>query len=80
MTNANPITDTPSITKQDVFRPEMARVVSMEDVNYAKSALFAALLKRDLHFSSVEEDDKFHDSLSLFLEESFNWPDYNNFN
>ena len=80
MTDINPSTTTPSITKQPVFRPEMTQVVSMEDVSIAMGAFYSALYKRDIHFASVEEDNKFYDSLSLFLEESFNWPDYNNFN
>lgn len=73
-------TNTPSITKQPVFHPEMTRVVSMEDLNAAKAAFYDALQARGLDFVSIEEDDKFHDSLSLFLEESFHWPDYNSFN
>jgi hypothetical protein len=73
-------TDSPSITKQAVFRPKMTRDVTMEDIIAAQSAFFAELEKRNLNFESVEEDDKFYESLRLFLEESFNWPDYNSYN
>ncbi len=52
----------------------------MEDIIAAQSAFFAELEKRNLNFESVEEDDKFYESLRLFLEESFNWPDYNSYN
>lgn len=52
----------------------------MEDLNAAKAAFYDALQARGLDFVSIEEDDKFHDSLSLFLEETFHWPDYNSFN
>lgn len=73
-------TDSPSITKQPVFRPEMTRDVTMEDIIAAQGAFYTELEKRGLHFASVENDDKFFESHRLFLEESFNWPDYNSYN
>lgn len=73
-------TDTPSITKQPVFRPKMSRDVTMEDIIAAQCAFYDVLEKRNLNFESVEEDDKFFESHRLFLEESFNWPDYNSYN
>ena len=74
------MTEIPSITKQPVFRPRMSRDVTMEDIIAAQCAFFEALEKRNLNFESVEEDDKFYESLRLFLEESFNWPDHNSYN
>lgn len=71
---------TPSITAQPVFRPEMTKVISMEDLRAAKLAFYNALQDRQIYFATVEEDNKFHDSFSLFLEESFNWPDYHSYN
>jgi len=52
----------------------------MEDIIAAQSAFYDVLEKRGLCFASVENDDKFFESHRLFLEESFNWPDYNSYN
>lgn len=52
----------------------------MEDIIAAQGAFYTELEKRGLHFASVENDDKFFESHRLFLEESFNWPDYNSYN
>lgn len=52
----------------------------MEDVKRMSLALINKM-DSDLKISmSIEDEDKFYDSLSLFLEESFNWPDYKNHN
>lgn len=67
---------TPSITNQPVFRPVTNREVYMEDLMTAKVAFMDALESRGLKCVSLEEEDKFYDSLGLFLEESFGWPVY----
>lgn len=71
---------TPSITNQPVFKPKTNRQVTMEDLRSATVAFYDALEKRGIMFENIEDDDKFHDSFYLFLEESFNWPDYTNHN
>jgi len=70
------MSDLPSITKQQVFRPKLNREVYMEDLIPAKVDFMDALEARGVKFASNEEEDKFYDSLTLFLEESFGWPDY----
>lgn len=52
----------------------------MEDIMTAKVAFMDALESRGIKCVSLEEEDKFYDSLGLFLEESFNWPVYANYN
>lgn len=69
------MSNTPSITKRPVFRPKTNKVVYMEDIGAAKVALIDALAKRGIEMTP-EEENLFWDSLGLFLEESFNWPDY----
>lgn len=71
---------TPSITVQPVFRPKMTREVHMEDLRAAYVAFIDRLEERGVHFASLEDDNGFHDSMWLFLEESFNWPDYTSHN
>jgi hypothetical protein len=70
----------PSITKQPVFRPELTKPISMEDLRAAQLAFYNALQDRQIYFATVEDDNKFYESMSLFLEESFNWPDYHSYN
>lgn len=74
------MSDTPSITKQPVFRPRTNREVSMEDLTHAKVAFMDALEERGVKCVSNEEEDKFYDSLGLFLEESFGWPEWRSHN
>ncbi len=71
---AHPIT--PSITHQPVIKPKVSREVSMEMLRSAYVAFMNDLDPRDDLFASVEESNAFHDSMWLFLEESFGWPDY----
>ena len=66
----------PSIRNQPVFKPHMNKEVFMENVSSWYLALYDALEKDGFTFASVKEDDAFHDSIMLFLEETFNWPDY----
>ncbi len=70
------MSETPSITKQPLFRPKTNRDAYMEDLMHAKVAFMDALDQRGLKCVSNAEEDRFYDSLSLFLEESFGWPDY----
>lgn len=58
----------------------MSRVISMEMLRSAYVAFMESLDPKDDLFVSVSESDGFHDSMWLFLEESFNWPDYHGFN
>jgi len=72
---------TPSVTDRPLFKPKMVgREVIMEDIIAAHIAFYEVLEKRGIKFASVEEDDRFNQSMRLFLEESFNWPDYGNYN
>ena len=66
----------PSITKQPLFRPKLKHDVSMEQLCSAYVAFIRDLEQHGEVFSSLEDDNGFHDSMWLFLEESFNWPDY----
>lgn len=68
--------NTPSITTQPVFRPKTSREVHMEDISAAQVALFDKLDQRGIKFATLDDENRFWDSLSLFLEESFGWPDY----
>lgn len=72
--------DTPSIVKKGVVKAEVNREVFMEDVIDAKLALMDTLESKGIRFSSAEAENDFYDNLSLFLEESFNWPDYRHHN
>lgn len=70
-----------SVTDRPLFKPKMVgREVIMEDIIAAHIAFYEVLEKRGIKFASVEEDDRFNQSMRLFLEESFNWPDYGNYN
>ena len=51
----------------------------MEDVTRMKLALLKEMASLKVSMD-IENENKFYDSLSLFLEESFNWPDYKKFN
>ena len=51
----------------------------MEDVTRMKLALFKEMDSLKISLDR-ENENKFYDSLSFFLEESFNWPDYKKFN
>ena len=71
----------PSIINRQLIRPKMAGCeVYMEDIRAAHVAFYETLEQRGIKFASAEEDDKFYSSMRLFLEESFNWPDYANCN
>lgn len=70
------MTSIPSITKQPLFRPKLNREVSMEQLRHAYVAFVNALDPDENLFASIPDDDGFHDSMWLFLEESFGWPDY----
>jgi hypothetical protein len=68
-----------SIRNQPVFIPKTNKEVCMEDVRAMKLALMDAMEARGVSMG-IDDENKFYDSLSLFLEESFNWPDYRNLN
>lgn len=70
---------TPSITNQPIFKPKTNREVYMEDVRPMALALMLQIDKNGIQIDD-QDRDKFYDSLCLFLEESFNWPDYKNYN
>jgi hypothetical protein len=63
-----------------VYKPETTREVTMEDIDHALVAFYDALQSRGINFTSVEEDNKFHDNFMLYLEETFKWPEYTSFN
>lgn len=69
------MSETPSITKRSLVRPRLNRPVSMEQLRSAYVAFMNSLDPLD-DLMSNEESDKFHDSMWLFLEKSFGWPDY----
>jgi hypothetical protein len=52
----------------------------MEDLEAVTFAVYETLNKRDIWFNSVTSDDDFHRSLIEFLEQRFNYPNYNNHN
>ena len=68
-----------SITNQPIFKPETNREVHMEDVTRMKLALMKEMACSNISMD-IENENKFYNSLSFFLEESFNWPDYKRFN
>lgn len=70
---------TPSIRNQPVFKPVTNREVTMEDIGVIKLALMDKMEASGIRMD-IETENKFYDSLSLFLEESFDWPDYTSFN
>jgi hypothetical protein len=51
----------------------------MEDVTRMKLALMKEMACSDISMD-IEDENKFYNSLSFFLEESFNWPDYKSYN
>lgn len=71
---------TPSITSQPVFKPALTRELCMEELGAAKLALYDSLQKNGEIFQTIQDDNKFWDSFSLFLEESLGWPDYRSHN
>jgi len=70
---------TASIRNQPIFKPETNREVYMEDVTRMKLALMKEMACSNISMG-IEDENKFYNSLSFFLEESFNWPDYKKFN
>jgi hypothetical protein len=58
----------------------LSRPVYMEDLEAVTFAVYETLNKRDIWFNSVTSDDDFHRSLIEFLEQRFNYPNYNNHN
>ena len=54
-----------------VFQPELSLKPSLIEVNQIIAATYDILNKAGINFESVEEDNLFHDSLSFFLENSF---------
>jgi hypothetical protein len=51
----------------------------MEDVTRMKLALMKEMACSNISMD-IENENKFYNSLSFFLEESFNWPDYKRYN
>ena len=70
----------PSITNQPIFKPLMNKDICMEQVSSLVLRVYDELEKEGFTFGSVDEDNAFHDSLTLFFEETFNWPDYASYN
>lgn len=71
----------PSIRNFPVFTPKISsRPVTMEDVRIAKLGVLQILEHRGITFATEDDREQFWDSLGLFLEESFNWPDYSSYN
>ena len=68
----------PSIRDNAIFKPEMTKPVAMEDIDSIILNICNVMDARGFDFKSTEDNDKFFASLSLFLEESFNYPDYRN--
>ncbi len=71
---------TPSIIGQPLFRPKLIREISMEQLRSAYVSFMEDLDPKGNLFESAIDDDGFHDSMWLFLEESFGWPDYHSHN
>ena len=59
---------------------KVSREVYMEDLESIHKRVFEELQKRDIWFDSVTADNKFSDGLMEFLEKSFDYPDYKNYN
>ena len=59
---------------------KFSREVYMEDLNHVHNRVYEALGKRDIWFDSVTADNKFSKELSEFLEKSFDYPSYQNYN
>lgn len=56
------------------------REVYMEDLDYVHNRVYEELAKRNIGFDSVAADNKFSEELSEFLEKSFDFPSYQNYN
>ena len=54
-----------------VFQPGLSLKPSLNEVDQIIAATYDILNKAGINFESVEEDNLFHDSLSFFLENSF---------
>jgi len=61
------------------FRPIVSRKPTMSEVNKMVLAAYEVLDKNGITFENVQEDNQFFDSISLFLEESFDWPEHTSF-
>jgi len=64
----------PSINDAPIFKPEMTKPIALEDVQAMVSNLCNTMVEKGFDFKTSQDNDKFFDSLSLFLEESFNYP------
>jgi len=58
----------------------LSRKVYMEDLQAIHNRVFDELQKRDIWFDCVTDDNRFSKDLSEFLEKSFSYPDYKNYN
>ena len=56
------------------------REVYMEDLDHVHNRVYEELGKRNIWFDSVTADNKFSKELSEFLEKSFDYPSYQNYN
>lgn len=56
------------------------REVHMEDLDHLHNRVYEELGKRNIWFDSVTADNKFSEELSEFLEKSFDFPSYQNYN
>lgn len=56
------------------------REIYMEDVERITADVFKSLNDNNIQFDSIVDDNNFHDRLRVFLEESFDFPDYRNHN
>jgi hypothetical protein len=59
---------------------KLSRQVYMEDLQAIHNRVFEELQKRDIWFDSVTADNRFSKELSEFLEKTFDYPDYQNYN
>jgi hypothetical protein len=59
---------------------KLSRQVYMEDLEAIHNRVFDELQKRDIWFDSVTADNRFSKELSEFLEKTFDYPDYQNYN
>jgi len=59
---------------------KLNREIWMEDLDAIHNRVFQELEKRDIWFDSVTADNKFSKELQEFLEKSFDYPDYQNYN
>lgn len=59
---------------------KVSREVHMEDLEAVHNRVFQELQKRNIWFDSVTADNKFSKELSEFLEKSFDFPSYRNYN